>query len=192
MATALTRLRPFTACATPHALRPRQHSRAFRKCLCLRASNSNEFDVPNAPQPTCGFLRPIVRSLPAAVLLSGYAMSASAHDLAPLYTLADIDAATAHNIENILRPLFTLATLLYIIRIPMTWYPTIDGTKLPWLIAYAPTEPILKVTRQVIPLVGGVDVTPIVWVAVISFLNEILLGPQGILLLIQREGSAGF
>jgi len=31
---------------------------------------------------------------------------------------------------------------------------------------------------QVIPLVGGVDVTPIVWVALISFFSEILLGPQ--------------
>lgn len=38
---------------------------------------------------------------------------------------------------------------------------------------------------------GGVDVTPIVWVALISFLNEILLGPQGILMLIQRQSGAG-
>ncbi|KIZ05778.1 hypothetical protein MNEG_2177 [Monoraphidium neglectum] len=73
----------------------------------------------------------------------------------------------------------------------MTWYPSIDGTKLPWLVAYGPTEPILKATRKVIPLVGGVDVTPIVWVGLISFLNEILLGPQGILMLIQRQSGAG-
>jgi YggT family protein len=39
--------------------------------------------------------------------------------------------------------------------------------------------------------VGGVDVTPIVWVGLISFLNEILLGPQGILMLIQRQSGAG-
>ena len=35
--------------------------------------------------------------------------------------------------------------------------------------------------------VGGVDVSPIVWVALLSFVNEILLGPQGILNLIQRK-----
>lgn len=35
--------------------------------------------------------------------------------------------------------------------------------------------------------VGGVDVSPIVWVALLSFINEILLGPQGILNLLQRK-----
>ncbi|KAI8466524.1 MAG: hypothetical protein J3K34DRAFT_433420 [Monoraphidium minutum] len=105
--------------------------------------------------------------------------------------LPGLDAGVAHTIETILRPLFALFTMLYIIRIPMTWYPSIDGTQLPWLVAYGPTEPILKVTRKVIPLVGGVDVTPIVWVGVLSFLSEILLGPQGILMLVQRQSGAG-
>ena len=57
--------------------------------------------------------------------------------------------------------------------------------------AYAPTEPTLKVTRKIVPLVGGVDVTPIVWVALISFFSEILLGPQGLLILVQRQSGLG-
>ena len=40
--------------------------------------------------------------------------------------------------------------------------------------------------RKAVPPVGGVDVSPIIGVAVVSFLNEILLGPQGILKLLQR------
>lgn len=124
--------------------------------------------------------------LSVAALLAT-AGAAHASGAVELYNLADLDAATAHKLETFLRPLFTVFTFLYIIRIPMTWYPSIDGTKLPWVLAYAPTEPILKATRNVIPLVGGVDVTPIVWVALISFFNEILLGPQGILMLIQRQ-----
>lgn len=126
--------------------------------------------------------------LGAAALLA----SAGAADAAQqLHLVADLDAASAHTLESVLRPTFAAFTVLYIIRITMTWYPNIDGTKLPWLLAYAPTEPFLKATRSVIPLVGGVDVTPIVWVALISFFNEILLGPQGILMLIQRESGAG-
>jgi YggT family protein len=31
---------------------------------------------------------------------------------------------------------------------------------------------------QVVPLVGGVDVTPIIWVGLLSLLSEILIGPQ--------------
>ena len=53
----------------------------------------------------------------------------------------------------------------------------------------APTEPVLGLTRRAIPPVGGVDVAPIVWVALLSFVNEILLGPQGILNLLQRKAE---
>jgi uncharacterized protein YggT (Ycf19 family) len=63
----------------------------------------------------------------------------------------------------------------------------LDIAKLPWAVVCIPTEPFLAATRKVVPLVGGVDMTPIVWVALISFLNEILLGPQGILILLQKQ-----
>jgi uncharacterized protein YggT (Ycf19 family) len=96
---------------------------------------------------------------------------------------------TAKLAADVLRPLFGLFTVLYIVRIPMTWYPEIDGKQFPWLLAYAPTEPFLSVTRKVVPLVSGVDVSAIVWVGVLSFLNEILLGPQGLLTLIQARGG---
>ena len=67
--------------------------------------------------------------------------------------------------------------------------PQLDGKRLPWSIAVAPTEPVLGPTRRAIPPVGGVDVAPIVWVALLSFINEILLGPQGILNLLQRKAE---
>jgi YggT family protein len=134
-----------------------------------------------------------VPGLAAGVAAAAAALSAAgAADAAqPLAALAELDAGSAHTLESVLRPLFAGFTVLYIIRITMSWYPNIDGRKLPWLLAYAPTEPILRATRNVVPLVGGVDVTPIVWVGLISFLNEILLGPQGILMLIQRQSGAG-
>jgi len=80
-------------------------------------------------------------------------------------------------------------SLLFIARIVMTWYPDIDGRSGAWSIAYAPTEFILRPTRAVVPPLAGVDVSPIVWVALLSFMNETLLGPQGLLAIIQREGG---
>jgi YggT family protein len=121
--------------------------------------------------------------------------AASAAAAASLLVLAapagatTLDGATAHLLADILRPTFALFTLLYIIRIPMTWFPNIEGKEWPWVIAYAPTEPVLSATRKVVPLVGGVDITPIVWVGLISFFNEILLGPQGLLILVERQGG---
>lgn len=52
-----------------------------------------------------------------------------------------------------------------------------------------PAEPLLAATRKLVPPFNGLDVSPIVWVALLSFLSEILTGPQGILSLIARQGS---
>lgn len=106
-----------------------------------------------------------------------------------LYELADIDAKTAATIASLLGPLLNVGQLLMIARIVLSWYPNINYGKLPWVLAVRPTEPILAPTRKVIPIVGGLDVTPIVWVALLSFINEILLGPQGILNLLQRKAE---
>lgn len=63
--------------------------------------------------------------------------------------------------------------------------PRVELTRAPPA-AVLPTEPIMAPLRKAVPPVGGVDVSPIIGVAVVSFLNEILLGPQGILKLLQR------
>ena len=106
-----------------------------------------------------------------------------------LYELADIDAKTAATIASLLGPVLNIGQLLMIVRIVLSWYPNINYGKLPWVLAVRPTEPILAPTRKVIPIVGGLDVTPIVWVALLSFINEIFLGPQGILNLLQRKAD---
>ena len=88
---------------------------------------------------------------------------------------------------GVLRPLFTVYTLLFLGRIVMTWYPALNVRELPLSILYLPTEPVLRLTRAFITPVGGVDVSPIVWLAFISFANEILLGPQGLLVLLSNK-----
>jgi YggT family protein len=44
----------------------------------------------------------------------------------------------------------------------------------------APTEPLLAPTRRLIQPIGGVDVTPVVWVGLISLVRELLVGQQGL------------
>jgi len=58
------------------------------------------------------------------------------------------------------------------------------------LTTYKPliAEFILAGTRKIVKPFNGLDVSPIVWVALLSFLNEILTGPQGILSMIERKG----
>lgn len=102
--------------------------------------------------------------------------------------LADLDPATAGTIAAVLKPTLSIGSLLMIVRIVMTWYPDVDATKFPWSIAYTPTEPVLSATRKIVKPFNGLDVSPIVWFAILSFLSEILTGPQGILSLLQRKG----
>ncbi|BDA47560.1 Protein COFACTOR ASSEMBLY OF COMPLEX C SUBUNIT B CCB3, chloroplastic [Coccomyxa sp. Obi] len=113
--------------------------------------------------------------------------SLSRHHAQVLWDLADIDARTAGLLARILQPFLSIGILLMIIRIVLSWYPQIPGDKLPWSVVVKPTEPVLGPTRRVIQPVGGVDISPIIWVALLSFINEILLGPQGILNLLQRK-----
>ncbi|CAK9258333.1 unnamed protein product [Sphagnum jensenii] len=101
--------------------------------------------------------------------------------------LADLDPDTAKLAIGILGPLFASFNLLFIVRIVMSWYPQLPVGKFPFVIAYAPTEPVLGPTRRLIPPVGGVDVSPVIWLAVLSFVSEILLGQQGLLVLLSQQ-----
>lgn len=99
----------------------------------------------------------------------------------------DLDAATAKVAISFLGPFLSAFSFLFILRIVMSWYPKLPVGKFPYVLAYAPTEPLLVPTRKVIPPLGGVDVTPVVWFGLLSFLNEILVGPQGLLVLLSQQ-----
>ena len=79
-------------------------------------------------------------------------------------------------------------TLIFLIRLILTWYPKIDITKGLWIIVYIPSTPVLNFTKKIIPPIGGVDVTPVIWIGIISLLREILVGQQGLLkIIIQHQ-----
>ncbi|MGK7943121.1 MAG: YggT family protein [Microcystaceae cyanobacterium] len=77
--------------------------------------------------------------------------------------------------------LFSLMTVLFIIRIVLTWYPQLESNRFPFNLVFIPTEPLLIPVRKVIPPLGGVDISPIVWVGIVTLLRELLLGQQGII-----------
>ena len=72
-------------------------------------------------------------------------------------------------------------TLVFLIRLILTWYPKVNLNKGFWLLIAIPTSYILNLTRKLIPPIGGVDVGPVIWIGLISFLREILVGQQGLI-----------
>ena len=61
-----------------------------------------------------------------------------------------------------------LMTFLFIFRIVLTWYPQVNQQRFPFNLIVWPTEPFLVITRKIVPPVGGVDITPIIWVGLVT------------------------
>ena len=72
-------------------------------------------------------------------------------------------------------------TLVFLIRLILTWYPKIDLNKGFWILVALPTSSLLNFTKKIVPPIGGVDVSPVIWIGIISFLREILVGQQGLI-----------
>ncbi|MGF1535665.1 MAG: YggT family protein [Elainellaceae cyanobacterium] len=87
---------------------------------------------------------------------------------------------------GILGVLLALMTLLFILRTVLTWYPEADLNTLPFNLVTWPTEPFLVPLRKVVPPLGGVDITPIIWAGITSLVRELLLGQQGLLTMALR------
>ena len=78
-------------------------------------------------------------------------------------------------------PLLSVMTLLFIFRIVLTWYPETELNKFPFNLVAWPTEIFLIPMRKVVPPIGGVDISPIIWAGLISLLREMLVGQQGLM-----------
>ena len=84
-------------------------------------------------------------------------------------------------LDVLLGILLSFLTLVFLLRLIMTWYPKINGKDGYWIIVTLPTNQILNLTKKIIPPIGGVDVSPVIWIGVISFIREILVGQQGLI-----------
>jgi YggT family protein len=50
-----------------------------------------------------------------------------------------------------------------------------------WPVVAIPTEPLLAFSRRLIAPIGGVDVTPVIWLGLVSLVRELLVGQQGLI-----------
>ncbi len=81
----------------------------------------------------------------------------------------------------ILGPFLGLMIFLFIFRIVLTWYPQVNLNRFPFNLIAWPTEPFLVPLRKLVPPLGGVDITPVIWVGIFSLVRELFLGQQGLL-----------
>lgn len=64
--------------------------------------------------------------------------------------------------------------VLLIVRILLSWFPTIDWMNPPFSILSQITDPYLNIFRRVIPPIGGMDFSPILALFLLQFLSQII------------------
>ena len=84
-------------------------------------------------------------------------------------------------VHLVLGVLLSAWTLLFLFRIVLTWYPQVDLSQGLWRVVAIPTEPLLAFSRRLIAPIGGVDVTPVIWLGLVSLVRELLVGQQGVI-----------
>ena len=92
-------------------------------------------------------------------------------------------------VHLVLGLLLSAWTLLFLFRIVLTWYPQVDLSQGLWRVVAIPTEPLLALTRRLIAPIGGVDVTPVIWLGLISLVRELLVGQQGLITQVMIRAS---
>ena len=121
--------------------------------------------------------------LKGAKPLQSYGLIVTFYDVSvdPLSFVTPLLIEALPTVHLFLGLLLASLTLAFLMRIVLTWYPAVNLEKGFWPFLAVPTEPFLSITRRFVPPIGGVDVTPVSWVGLISLLRELLVGQQGVL-----------
>ena len=80
------------------------------------------------------------------------------------------------SLSKLVSNLFYFYYLLIIIRIFLSWIPSIDWTTQPFNGVRNLTDPFLNIFRGIIPPIGMLDISPIVAIILLQILQGIIVG----------------
>ncbi len=70
-------------------------------------------------------------------------------------------------------------TVLLIIRVLLTWFPTVEWGSAPFSWLSQITDPYLNLFRSIIPPLGGMDLSPMLAILLLQVVGSILPGLLG-------------
>jgi YggT family protein len=89
-------------------------------------------------------------------------------------------------IASSLAQFLQIYTVLLIIRVLLTWFPTVDWGSAPFTWLSQITDPYLNLFRSIIPPLGGMDLSPMLAILLLQVVSGILPG------LLMGMSSPGF
>jgi YggT family protein len=72
----------------------------------------------------------------------------------------------------------TIYTYLLIIRVLLTWFPTINWYNQPFATLSQLTDPYLDLFRKIIPPLGGIDISPVLAILLLQVAGGLVGGLQ--------------
>ena len=82
-------------------------------------------------------------------------------------------------LANTLVTFLTIYFYLIIIRVLLSWFPTINWYAQPFSVLGQLTDPYLNLFRSIIPPLGGIDISPILAILLLQFVSQLLSGLVG-------------
>ena len=80
-------------------------------------------------------------------------------------------------ITRAINQLFYFYYILLIIRIFLTWIPSIDWNQQPFAWMRSVTDPFLNIFRGIIPPIGGVlDISPVIAIILLQIIQGFVVG----------------
>lgn len=80
-------------------------------------------------------------------------------------------------ITKLVNQLFYFYYILIIIRIFLTWIPSIDWNQQPYAWVRSVTDPFLNIFRGIIPPIGGtLDISPILAIILLQIMQGLVVG----------------
>jgi YggT family protein len=73
----------------------------------------------------------------------------------------------------------SLYSYLLIIRVLLTWFPTVDWSNQPFAALSQISDPYLNLFRSIIPPLGGMDFSPILAFLALNIVRDLLVGLAG-------------
>ena len=84
------------------------------------------------------------------------------------------------NLGAFLVTFISLYKMVLIFAIVATWLPAASRYDQPWSTLYAVTEPAMAPFRQIIPSIGGLDLSPIILFVLLNVLQSIVASVFGV------------
>ena len=80
---------------------------------------------------------------------------------------------------QVLVSLIELYSLVLLVRIILSWIPSVDRSHQLINFLYQKTDPVLEPARRVIPPLGSIDISPIVVFVGLKFIQRMLIDAGG-------------